>query len=454
MKRRNYIYITALGFSLAATFSACDKKLDISPSDSIEQSKALLTSQDVKITLIGAYNRMGVADLYGGRIYLEPDLLAGQTAITWTGTYTGLTQIYSQTIPTNNGFISNIWISGYQAINLLNNVLASIDKVDEADRDRVEGEAKFLRGLAYFDLVRLYGNDWNNGDPNANLGVPLVLTPTLQIDENSYVSRATVAEVYNQVLADLNDAKAKLPDTKSFYANTYAASAILSRVYLQKGDYVNAAAEATTVIGSGSYALVPNYADLFPNPGAVHVENTSEDIFALQVTPQQGSNSLNEFYASSDFGGRGDIEIKPGFIAQYEAKDERANTFYDDGGSTRTSKFDNLYGNVKVIRLAELYLTRAEANLRLGTTTGDTPLNDINKIRTRAGLASVTSVTVEDVLKQRELELAFEGGFFLFDAKRTGRNIGSAPSTAPNFVFPIPQREIYANPNMTQNPGY
>lgn len=454
MKRIRNIHIAALGISLAATLSSCDKKLDISPSNSIEQLEALVTSQDVQSALIGAYNRLGDNDIYGGRIFLEPDLLAGQDAIIWTGTYTGLTQIYSQTIPANNSFVASQWISAYQAINQLNNVLASIDKVDEAQRDRVEGEAKFLRGLIYFDLVRLYGKAWTDGDPNTNPGVPLVLTPTLEIDESSNVSRATVAAVYEQVIADLTDAKAKLPASNSFYANSYAASAILSRVYLQKGDYQNAAEEATNVIGSGEYELVDNYADEFPYPGAVHIDNTSEDIFAFQVTPQQGVNSLNEFYASADNGGRGDIEIRQSFIDLYEKDDERAATFYNDGGSVRTSKFDNLYGNVKVIRLAELYLTRAEANLRLGTTIGAPPLQDINKIRTRAGLAPVTSVTLEDVLLQRELELAFEGGFFLFDAKRTGENVGLLPYNSPKLVFPIPQRELYANPNMEQNPGY
>ena len=454
MKRNRYIYIAAVSISLAATLGACDKKLDISPSDSIEQSEALVTSQDVQSALIGAYNRLGVTDLYGGSIFLEPDLLAGQNAIIWAGTYPELTQIYSQAIPANNSFIADQWIAAYQAINQLNNVLASIDKVDEAQRDRVEGEAKFLRGLMYFDLVRLYGKAWIDGDPNTNLGVPLVLTPTLEIDESSNVSRATVAAVYDQVIADLTAAKELLPATNSFYASSYAASAILSRVYLQKVDYRNAAEEATIVISSGEYELVDNYTDEFPYPGAVHVDNTSEDIFAFQVTPQQGVNSLNEFYASSDNGGRGEIEIRSGFIDLYEEGDERAATFYDDGGSVRTSKFDNIYGNVKVIRLAELYLTRAEANLRLRTTIGATPLQDINKIRTRAGLEPATSVTLEDVLLQRELELAFEGGFFLFDAKRTGRSIGSIPYNSPSLVFPIPQRELYANPNMEQNPGY
>ncbi|WP_347158487.1 RagB/SusD family nutrient uptake outer membrane protein [Pontibacter chitinilyticus] len=454
MKRFNYKYITALGISLAATLSACDKKLDISPSNSIEQSEALLTSQDVQSALIGAYNRLEDEDLYGGRIYLEPDLLAGQNAIAWGGTYTGLTQIYSQTIPPNNTFVTDLWIDAYQAINQLNNVLANIDKVDEAEKDRVEGEAKFLRGLIYFDLVRLFGKAWSDGDPNANLGVPLVLTPTLVVDENSNHTRASVAAVYEQVLSDLNDAEALLPASNSFFANKYAAAAILSRVYLQKGDYENAATEATNVISSDQYELVENYSDEFPFPGAVHVDNTSEDIFAFQVTPQQGTNSLNEFYASADYGGRGDIEIKSNFVNQYSNKDERADLFYMDGSSTRTGKFNNLYGNIRVIRLAEMYLNRAEANLRMNTTIGDTPLNDINKIRVGAGLAPATTVSLEDVLQQRKLELAFEGGFFLFDAKRTKESIGSLPFNSDKLVFPIPQRELYANPNMEQNPGY
>src|SRR5207248_431387 len=124
-------------------------------------------------------------------------------------------------IPIDNGFINSTWADGYQVINQANNVLANLSKVSATNAPRTEGEAKFLRGLTYFDLVRLYGKAWNDGDPNTNLGVPIVLTPTTVITSASYVSRSTVAQVYQQAITDLTDAENKLPATNSFYANKY-----------------------------------------------------------------------------------------------------------------------------------------------------------------------------------------------------------------------------------------
>jgi hypothetical protein len=440
--------------------SACNKQLDLKPYQSIDQSSAIVTAQDVQITLVGGYNRMGLSDLYGGGVFLYPDLLATQTIIDWQGTFQDLTDMTNQQITIDNPAVNSVWYDGYQVINQANNVLANLGKVASGDKDRTQGEAEFIRGLTYFDLARLFGRAWNDGDPTVNPAVPLVLTPTTSITAASYVPRATVSAIYAQAIADLTDAETKLPETNSFFANKYAAAAILARLYLQKQDYVNAAKEATTVITSGLYQLNANYSDEFPFPGQTHVDNTEEDIFAIQVTAQSGTNSLNTFYASADNSGRGDIIIKDSFVAGFETGDTRVSMYNDDSdGILRCDKFDNLYGNVHVIRLAELYLIRAEANLRLSSTTGDKPVNDVNVIRKRAGLKNLGSVTIANVLTERVHELAFEGGFFLHDAKRTNGApsatvAGTLESFSPKLVFPIPQVELNANPKLVQNPTY
>lgn len=454
MKQMKKLNKMILGLSVTCLIASCDSRLDVEPTQSVVLNEGLKTARDVQITLVGTYNLLGDADVYGGRIFLEPDLLATRTIINWSGTYQELTQIANQDIPANNDFVANLWLDSYKAINQANTVLSATDKVDSTNRDRVEGEAKFLRGMLYFDLVRLFGKAWNDGDPAVNLGVPLILVPTDVIDPSAQVPRNTVAQVYEQAISDLTEAENLLPETNTYYANKYAAAAILSRVYLQQGDYQKAAAEASKVIESKAFSLTTNFENEFPYPSQNHVANTSEDIFAIQVTTQQGANSLNEFYASSDNGGRGDIEVRQNFINEYEEGDARANFFYDDGGAMRTAKFNNLYGNVHIVRLAEMYLTRAEANWRLGTSVGAAPLNDVNQIRERAGLRPLTSASLNDILKERRLELAFEGGFFLHDAKRLQQNIGGLPFNSPKLVFPIPQREIYANPSLIQNEGY
>lgn len=454
MKKLNNIYVSAL--SVLLMLSACNKQLDLKPYQSIDQSQAIQTAQDVQITLVGAYNRAATGDWYGGGVFLYPDLLADQPYIIWQGTFTDLTNLTDQDIHIDDPEVNDMWYDAYQTINQTNNVLANVSKVAAADKDRTQGEAEFLRGMTYFDLARLYGKAWNDGDPTKNLAVPIVLTPTTAVTPASFVARSTVSQVYAQAIADLTDAEAKLPEDNDFFANKYAAAAILARLYLQKQDYTNAAKQANTVIESGAFSLNKNYADEFPYPGQTHVDNTPEDIFAIQVTAQQGTNTLNTFYASTDNGGRGDIIIKDSFVAGFENGDTRAEMYNEDsGGTLYCDKFDNIYGNVHIIRLAELYLIRAESNFRLGTTLGATPLADVNMIRARAKLKGLTSLTtVAPILTERIHELAFEGGFFLHDAKRLEQKVAPLEWNDNKLVFPIPQVELNANPKLVQNPGY
>ncbi len=440
-------------FFAALIIISCNKKLDTTPTQSIDASAALGTSNDVQVALVGAYSALDKADFYGGRAFVGPDLLGNSGEVDWSGTYQGFTQIYNKSIPVDNGFVTDTWLTGYTTINDVNNVLGALGVVDASNKDRVQGEAEFIRGSAYFDLVRLYAKAYNDGDPASNPGVPIVLTATAAVTDESKVSRNTVAEVYAQIIKDLMDAEAKLPVSNGFFATTNAASAMLARVYLQKGDYASAVAEADKVISSGEYSLTDTYAEAFQyvNPPA-HVDNTTEDIFALQVNSSSGFNGFQEFYSAD---GRGDITINDAHLNLYETGDDRLNLFYTSGGSTFTGKFDNLYGNVHIIRLAEMYLVRAEGNFRLGTAVGAEPLDDINTIRERVLLPDLTAaqLTLTAILEERRLELAFEG-FTLHDAKRLQMPIGILAWNSPKLIYPIPKREIIVNPNLTQNEGY
>ena len=447
--KRSIIYFC---FMIAASLAGCSKALDTTPTQSISEADALKTSSDVQVALVGAYADLGKADSYGGRVFVNPDLLGDNNELIWSGTFQGMTQIFNKSIPVDNGFITNTWLTGYTTINDVNNVLSALTVVDAAQKDKVEGEAKFIRGLVYFDLVRLYGKAFNDGTPASNPGVPIVLTPTRSIDAASIVARNSVAEVYAQVIKDLTDAEAKLPATNGFFATKYSAAAILARVYLQQGDYANAAQAANRVIASGKYALNGSYADEFPSSpnGPVPISNTSEDIFAVQVNATQGINDFNTFYSSN---GRGDITINDVHLNLYETNDDRLNMFYTDAGSVYTGKFENGYGNVHVVRLAEMYLIRAESNFRLATNVGATPLKDINTIRERVLLPDLATVSLAAILKERKLELAFEG-FTLHDLKRLKLSTGTLAWNSPKLIYPVPDREIKVNKKLTQNEGY
>jgi hypothetical protein len=458
MKNMNYKFILIAAFISIA--SGCSDKLDIQPAQSIDASNALLTSKDVKGALVGAYSNMGSGNLYSGGIQVYSDLLAYDNEFSFFGTFQGLTQISNKDIPINNTFVSGVWLEAYTVINSTNEVLSALSVVNSVDKDQVEGEAKFIRATMYFELVKLFAKAWNDGDPTANLGVPLILKPTHSLsDAEAKPSRSTVAQVYAQIISDLNDAEAKVHDPDNvtyYYVTPGAAAAMLSRVYLAQQKYAEAGAAADRVISSGYYKLTNTYGDEFPYTGrGVRIFNTTEDVFAQQVSEQNGVNNMNTFYASSDVGGRGDIEANDTFLATYEANDSRLSLYTDDGsGSTfYTNKFDNVFGNIKIIRLAEMYLTRAECNLRQGQAIGDTPLNDINHVRARVNLTPLASVTLAQILSERRFELAAEGQW-LADYKRTTASVGSLPYNSPKLIFPIPQREMQVNPNLVQNDGY
>jgi starch-binding outer membrane protein, SusD/RagB family len=452
MKKYNIIFLTAV-LGMAMTIKGCDSFLDAEPQQSISEDVALSTSQNVRTALVGAYALMAGGTQFGGQWFYLPELLATDDELTWSGTFFPQRDIWLKQQLANNLVATNTWTNAYNTINRVNNVLSALDVVDEAVRERVEGEAKFIRGTVYFYLVNMYAKTWGDGDNSSNLAVPLVVTPTQGgISEEANVSRATVQQIYTQLIQDLTDAKNLLPETNGIYATTYAASAILSRVHLVRQEYAQARDEAHRVIASDRFALTPEYEGAFNNDS-----NSSEDVFAIQITSQDGANNMNLFYASTDFGGRGDIDVEDPHIALYEAGDERLNQFYIDASDARrTSKFNERTANVPFVRLAEMYLTRAEGNFREGTSVGATPVEDLNEVRERVNLTPVNDLnSVDTILAERRLELAFEGGR-LFDIKRTRGSVGSNPWNANILVFPVPEREIDANPGLEgqQNPGY
>jgi hypothetical protein len=271
--------------------------------------------------------------------------------------------------------------------------------------------------------------------------------------------------VYAQIIDDLTKAESLLPEDNNTRADMYAAAAVLSRVYLQQSDFAKARDAANRVIESGRYRLNPEVFTAFRS------RNSAESIFEIQQNNQNNAGTANDglttFYASLPGIGRADVRVRPEFAALYDSTDARlTDLIYEGSGARaglRSGKWTDFYANIPVIRLAELLLTRAESNLRLGTAVGATPLEDVNAVRERAGATPYASVTLEDILLERQLELAFEG-VRIHDLKRTMGKIERFDSdgvltetiqyTDPRLVLPIPQREIDANELLTQNIGY
>jgi tetratricopeptide (TPR) repeat protein len=430
-------------------FSYCNKYLEIEDPQNISSNDALTSDENVKSVLVGAYSQLANFSVYGGDLLRNAELLSGNGEILYVGTLTDPRDMINKTMVATNADVNNQWYHSYAVINTVNNVLSAIEVVNEADRNSLEGQALFLRGMTYFDLVRFYAQQYQPGVPNTQMGVPLILTPTLNINDGSFVKRNSVEEIYDQVIADLTTASGKLAEDNGVYASSGAANALLARVYLQKGDFEKARDASNKVIQSEFYSLVPDYAALFNND-----KNSAEDIFEVQITSPDESE-MTSFFSVQDYGGRNDIEILPGHLDLYPTGDKRKDLFFFAYGAWRSGKWNNRYGLISLLRLADMYLIRAECNIRLGMTTGASPLDDFNAVHTRAGLAAAESITLDDILFERRLEFSFEG-IRIHDVRRLHENVASYPYDDPKMVFPIPARELEANPSLRdqQNSGY
>jgi starch-binding outer membrane protein, SusD/RagB family len=451
IRKKNFMKINTnakLIVILVLLLTSCTKILDLQPSQNIPNDVALSSDAAVEQVLVGAYDNFSSVSLYGGDVMRNSELYGGEGEVNWVGTFEGPLEIFNRQILTVNDDVTAFWEQAYNCINNCNNVIASIAVVNPHQQRRVEGEAKFLRAYIYFDLTRFFGQQYDSGAVNSQPGVPLILQPTKTLSDNSSAARNTVEECYTQIISDLTDAKQGLPYENDVFANRYAAEAILARVYLQQSNYSSARKWADSVIEGGAYSLVANYADEFAQDN-----NTTEDIFAIQISPQDGINDMNTFFSTPAYGGRGDIQIEKSFVDSYDKNDTRKSLYYKYGGNYFTAKYNNEFGNLSIIRLAEMYLIRAECNKRLNGSFGARPLEDYNLIHKRAGLPAATTVTLDDILLERQFELAHEG-FKIFDIKRLHGTVGTMEYNDPSLVFPIPSREIEVNPNLVQNPGY
>lgn len=451
---KKYNYLSIILSLLTISFMACDDNLNIEPEQNLSPEVATESPANVKKILNNIYAVARDNGSYGGGIALASELIGNSGGLSWNGTYSQPAEYNEKIILSDNSFVESIWVNAYDISNEANIVLSSLSVfTDDSEKDVTEGEAKFLRGMAYFDLARLYSKTYVSGSPNTQLAAPIVLTAVMDASTIESPSRKTLDEVYTQVISDLTDAYNLLPESNDIYATKYSAAALLARVYLDKGDFVNARDMANIVIGNSGAILTSTFAKAFNNS-----QNSSEDLFAWQVTSQDNSwNAFNEFWAGSADGGRSgnpDVPVLAQHFSIYDdLNDARGLFFYTTSRGTATSKWQNQYGNISFLRLAEMYLVRAECNIRKGTTVGATPLSDINTLRLRAGASLFTSVDLAKILMERKRELSFEG-FALFDAKRLSENVGSITSNANRLVLPIPLREMDVNPNLVQNEGY
>lgn len=448
---------------LLMIFVSCEKELNLQPQQSIGIDAATATPENINSILLAAYDigrdtsPDNLAPLYNGNysgyLNISSELLGNTDQVSWNGTFDFLRDIFNKALVNNNTGALNIYNDSYAIMGHVNTVLANLDKFDDApaERDRVEGEAKFLRGIVYFDMVRLFGQQYNAAGNNSQLGVPIILTPP---DVGIRIERNTVEEVYTQIISDLTDAFAKLPADNDARADRFTAQAILARVYLQQANYTGARDAADNVLQNSGHSLTATFAEAFDTD-----DNPTETIFSWVITNQEGTNASNLHFATEALGGRGgDIAVTQAYLDKFDSDaDQRKNFTYDgegvSTGLTLTSKHARQFANSTPVRISEMHLIRAECNFRLNSSVGLAPLDEINTLRARSSAPALGVLTLDLILNERELELAFEG-FTLHDYKRTQRNIGTLSWDDNKLVFPIPQSARDRNPLLEQNPGY
>ena len=459
-----FIHKIFLICSIAMVLESCTKQLDVEPQQSIDASTALNNAGDVEAAIIGAYSVLAGGALYGTNLLMLADLQASEGMASWRGTFQGQRQVSLHNMTRDNSEASRTWIAGYRAINMANIVLKYVNVVTDPDlKDQLEGEALFIRGIMHFELVRYFGKPWGATAANDHPGIVVKTTATLT--EEAAVARSSVKAAYDQAIADLTAAAAKLPDDNGERANRFIAHAFLARIYLQQANYAAARDQANIVIEEGPYSMNDDILEAFLE------DNTDEVIFEIEQDVQNNAGTANDgmatFYASFPGVGRADVRVDAAFVNSYNAADLRKSAWYYIGTGARagnwyTRKWNSFSMNLPIIRLAEMYLIRAECNLRLGTSVGDTPANDLAQVRnpSRVGLPVIAAPTLADILQERIFELAFEG-LRIHDVKRLKLTLVN-PTTgatiawdADLLVFPIPQREVDASSGIiAQNPGY
>jgi len=431
--------------AVALLAAACDSPLDINPRDSIDADGALSDGTAIELAVRGTYRSLQQGALYSREMTIFPELYADN--LVWTGTYQTDAEVANRQISTSNTAILDAWRRSYQGINQANNVLASIpgaSNLSAANASRFRGDALFLRALNYFNLVRYFG------------GVPIVTEPSRQVTEESAMSRSPIAAVYTQIKQDLTEAATLLPAEGSpGFATRSAANALLAKVHLEMGEWGPARDRATDVIAGGRYTLAPTYRSIFTT------KNSAESIFELQYSVNN-QNSLAFWYFPQALGGRRGIAPSPGLNQAFEAGDTRKEAQIGVDGSAlygiKYFRIGNSDDNVVIVRLADMFLTRAEANVRLQADPAVVRA-DIDTVRGRAGLGSLgadvdtTDELISAILQERRVEFAMEGHRF-FDLRRTGKATTVLGIPETRLLFPIPQAERDVNTKLDQNDGY
>jgi hypothetical protein len=478
--------IFTIALAVMLLFSSCNDYLDFPAEGVVPSEEFFQTADHAEQSVVAIYAHLRAWTMVGFAFIIMQEITSDNSVKGSAVGDASFINDFDQLNYTSNQFILNDYWSGrYQGINRANQAISNIPGItmDEGRKARLIAEAKFLRALFYFDLVRAFGD------------VPM---PTsVENTQAASTTRTPAEEVYGLIIQDLQDAIAVLPPSYGAgdigRATVWAARGLLAKVYLYREEWENVLTQTSAIIESNQFDLLEDFYEVF----RIENENSIESIFEIQSSGVAGIQDLGSqhsqiqgvrgengfgwgFNLPSDdliaaFEEAGDVERKEATIlmkgdvtpdgdliegvpaGQLEGVGEpRYNgKSYVPRSQQVSGIWEGAEQNIRVLRYAEILLIDAEAKVRLSDVGG--AATSLNKVRERAGLEDIEAPTVEDIWNERRLELAMEGDRF-FDLVRTGQ---AETVLAPRFVpgkhevFPIPQGMIdITNNTIEQNPNY
>ena len=463
MKKLLYTVLT-VGI-VALMFASCSEDA-LEPS--MEQDKnvegSITKAEDVWGILLGAYDRMTQTGYYGRDVIIYGEIRADNAYS--NGNSGRFTNVGKMSMITTDGYATGTWTDVYEVIascNILIGLDAAAIEGDLAEINHYIGQAYALRAMAHFDLFKLYGQHHVTG--GNNIGIPYVKTYK---GEDLAPSRDDANTVRTNIEGDLGTAVSMmseaLNDPSHCYMTTWGAIALQSRVALYFGDWGTVISASEAVINSNEYVIMPEAEFI----SSWFTKSSPNSIFELaySTTDNNNINGLSQIYRGAAYG---DIQALADIQGIFDDGDVRGDTNFMIGIGAETGLLRNLgkypsadySDNINLIRYEEVILNYAEALVESGRAAD--ALVQMNLLTAARGAQPWTEATKDNVLTERRRELCFEG-FRHDDLARNGLDIplvspnqqthGGPAYGSSNYAFPIPEVEMNANSNITQNQGY
>lgn len=448
---KNILKTVAILAVLAGTGTGCKKFLDAPPKDALNKEQAIGDEAGLIQLMNSAYQVVGGDAMFGGKIQAVSEMMADQlNGVNLSGDFG---EFYGRKSSIFGDYKRDMYVGMYQGVYRANLVLENLDKATTS-KDNIEGQAKFVRALVHFEVVKLFAQPWGFTADNSHLGITIRLTT-----EVGTKNRSTVKQVYDQIIADLKDAENKLPDVNNGLPTKWAAKGLLAKVYFQMNDFQNAYNYANQVIESKKFTLDVTYAPRFT------VGGSAESVFQMINTNgvfEPGAELRNQFRSDN---GLPSMRFTTAFYAMVNTPNDVRKTLFDAvkyPGNIVITKYNKDRFNVPVIYLTEMKLIRAEAAAENNANL-PVAVQDVNDIMNRAyggtksiPVGSTPAFIITNARFERGLEFAGEGNR-LSEIKRIGakgENIDKRGSVwnCPGFILQFPQEEMGTNINFQRNP--